>query len=59
MDYQFRSINRGEHSIMEQIRAQGVDPLSKSSFLLFEFIFSETATARPHFLVQPSRVRPH
>ncbi|KAI1437905.1 hypothetical protein GGR50DRAFT_566898 [Xylaria sp. CBS 124048] len=26
MDYQFRSINRGEHSIFGQLRAQGVDP---------------------------------
>ncbi|ORY59662.1 uncharacterized protein BCR38DRAFT_488681 [Pseudomassariella vexata] len=26
MDYQFKSICRGEHSIFEQIRAQGVDP---------------------------------
>lgn len=26
MDYQFKSISRGEHSIKEQIRAQGVDP---------------------------------
>ena len=26
MDYQYKSICRGEHSIMEQIRAQGVDP---------------------------------
>ncbi|KAK5634057.1 hypothetical protein RRF57_009771 [Xylaria bambusicola] len=26
MDYQFKSLCRGEHSIFEQIRAQGVDP---------------------------------
>jgi phospholipase D1/2 len=26
MDYQYKSILRGEHSIFEQIRAQGVDP---------------------------------
>ncbi|KAI9893599.1 MAG: hypothetical protein M1814_006395 [Vezdaea aestivalis] len=26
MEYQYKSINRGEHSIMEQIRSQGVDP---------------------------------
>jgi phospholipase D1/2 len=26
MDYQYRSILRGEHSIFEQVRAQGVDP---------------------------------
>ena len=26
MDYQYKSINRGEHSIMEQIKAEGVDP---------------------------------
>jgi phospholipase D1/2 len=26
MDYQYKSINRGEHSIKERIRAQGVDP---------------------------------
>jgi phospholipase D1/2 len=26
MDYQFKSICRGEHSIFEQVRAQGVDP---------------------------------
>jgi phospholipase D1/2 len=29
MDYQFKSILRGEHSIYEQVRAQGVDPTSK------------------------------
>lgn len=26
MDYQYKSINRGEHSIFGQIKAQGVDP---------------------------------
>lgn len=26
MDYQYKSINRGEHSIMGQIKAAGVDP---------------------------------
>ncbi|KAF2760612.1 phospholipase D/nuclease [Pseudovirgaria hyperparasitica] len=26
MDYQYKSINRGKNSIMEQIKAQGVDP---------------------------------
>ncbi|KZF23346.1 phospholipase D/nuclease [Xylona heveae TC161] len=26
MDYQYKSINRGEHSIMGQIKAQGIDP---------------------------------
>lgn len=26
MDYQYKSIHRGEHSIMGQIAAQGVDP---------------------------------
>ncbi|KAF2842579.1 phospholipase D [Patellaria atrata CBS 101060] len=26
MDYQYKSLNRGEHSIMGQIKAQGVDP---------------------------------
>ena len=26
MDYQYKSICRGEHSIFEQIRAQGVNP---------------------------------
>ncbi|KAI9805118.1 MAG: hypothetical protein M1825_000952 [Sarcosagium campestre] len=26
MDYQYKSIHRGEHSIFEQIKAQGVDP---------------------------------
>ncbi|KAK0621698.1 hypothetical protein B0T17DRAFT_618114 [Bombardia bombarda] len=26
MDYQYKSINRGEHSIFEQIRKEGVDP---------------------------------
>ncbi|KAI8631907.1 phospholipase D/nuclease [Xylariaceae sp. FL1651] len=28
MDYQYKSICRGEHSIFEQIRAQGVDPVN-------------------------------
>lgn len=32
MDYQYKSINRGPHSIMERIRQQGVDP-SKHIFL--------------------------
>jgi phospholipase D1/2 len=30
MDYQYKSICRGEHSIMEQIKKQGVDPKSTS-----------------------------
>lgn len=29
MDYQYKSINRGEHSIFGQISAQGVDPKRK------------------------------
>jgi hypothetical protein len=29
MDYQYKSIHRGEYSIKEQIRSQGVDPDSK------------------------------
>lgn len=29
MDYQYKSINRGENSIYGQIRAQGIDPESK------------------------------
>ena len=33
MDYQYRSILRGEHSIMEQIAAQGVDPRGKHARL--------------------------
>lgn len=31
MDYQYKSINRGEHSIFGQIAAQGVDPTSESA----------------------------
>ena len=31
MDYQYRSILRGEHSIMEQIAAQGVNPRGKQA----------------------------
>lgn len=34
MDYQYKSINRGKHSIMEQIASQGVDPKSTFSFKL-------------------------
>jgi len=29
MDYQYKSICRGEHSIFGQIKAQGVDPTRK------------------------------
>lgn len=29
MDYQFKSINRGEHSVMGRIASQGVDPNRK------------------------------
>lgn len=29
MDYQYKSILRGENSIFEQVRAQGVDPTGK------------------------------
>lgn len=32
MDYQFKSINRGEHSIFSQIKAQGVDPANHIFF---------------------------
>lgn len=32
MDYQYKSICRGEHSIFEQIRAQGVDPVNHLFF---------------------------
>lgn len=32
MDYQYKSICRGEHSIFEQIRAQGVDPTNHIFF---------------------------
>jgi phospholipase D1/2 len=32
MDYQYKSICRGEHSIFEQIRAQGVDPIQHLFF---------------------------
>lgn len=30
MDYQYKSINRGEHSIMGQIEKEGLDPHSES-----------------------------
>lgn len=29
MDYQYKSINRGEHSIMGQIEKEGLDPKGK------------------------------
>jgi phospholipase D1/2 len=32
MDYQYKSIQRGEHSIKEQIKKQGVNPDGKSPF---------------------------
>lgn len=32
MDYQYKSICRGEHSIFEQVRAQGVDPTNHLFF---------------------------
>ncbi|KAG9244055.1 hypothetical protein BJ878DRAFT_422221 [Calycina marina] len=32
MDYQYKSICRGEHSIFEQVRAQGVDPANHIFF---------------------------
>ena len=34
MDYQYKSIIRGEKSIFGQIAAQGVDPRSKSKHAL-------------------------
>jgi phospholipase D1/2 len=37
MDYQYKSINRGEHSIFGQIAAQGVDPTSESSFIAKQY----------------------
>lgn len=52
MDYQYKSINRGEHSIMGQIEAQGVNP--KGS-ILFPFQVKILANnIRPYFRVQPS-----
>lgn len=37
MDYQYKSICRGEHSIFGRIRAQGVDPTRKSRFLAVHY----------------------
>lgn len=59
MDYQYKSILRGENSIFEQVRAQGVDPTGtyivshyfKATFLL--------TWRRAYILLQPSLVRPH
>lgn len=31
MDYQYKSINRGENSIMGKIKAAGVDPKRKTA----------------------------
>jgi len=35
MDYQYKSIHRGEHSIFGRIRAAGFDPESQCSRLAF------------------------
>lgn len=52
MDYQYKSICRGEHSIMGQIAAQGVDPKGT-----FPCCFLPQANLnRAHFRVQPSRL---
>lgn len=36
MDYQYKSICRGENSIFGQIQAQGVDPTRKSTLVLLK-----------------------
>lgn len=40
MDYQYKSINRGEHSIKERIRAAGIDPDGRT---FFHFVQPSTA----------------
>ncbi|KAK5278827.1 hypothetical protein LTR16_008237, partial [Cryomyces antarcticus] len=40
MDYQYKSINRGEHSIYGQISAQGIDPKGKLMFTEHVFCFN-------------------
>lgn len=40
MDYQYKGILRGEHSIFEQVKAQGVDPRGIFFFVLQFFGFA-------------------
>lgn len=39
MDYQYKSICRGEHSIFGQIEKEGIDPRGKFSVWSFFFFF--------------------
>jgi phospholipase D1/2 len=56
MDYQYKSICRGEHSIKERIRAQGVDPDSKSVALSVLPLTPADLSSRSHLCVQPEIV---
>lgn len=44
MDYQYKSICRGEHSIMGQIKKAGVDPSGKSTSRSEQVDESDTLT---------------
>ena len=55
MDYQYKSICRGEHSIFGQISAQGVDP--KSQFQAAISFWPRANLTRPSVLLQSSGVR--
>lgn len=48
MDYQYKSILRGEHSIFGQISAQGVNPRGKVNFRPFQ---TQSDVARTRFPV--------
>jgi hypothetical protein len=58
MDYQYKSICRGEHSIYGQIEKEGVDPRSKL-FSSWNVSVCLTSTPRAHFRICTTGLRPH
>jgi phospholipase D1/2 len=50
MDYQYKSIHRGEHSIKEKIRAQGIDP--DNHIFVFNLRSYDRLNATPGMLAQ-------
>jgi phospholipase D1/2 len=57
MDYQYKGILRGEHSIFEQVKAQGVDPRGiffSSVHMAYSVLLTQP---RVHIFLQPALIR--
>lgn len=60
MDYQYKSICRGEHSIFGQIEKEGIDPRGRFFFSFFFFspvsVACLTSSFRTRLRVRPARL---